>query len=159
TRWRLLCTASNSIEAALVQGRLESAGIPVQRSGEAVAEVYGLTFGDLARVRIFVPERWLAEARRRREAPAGDDGADPGDPAGGAGGDDGPDDGHVPRWRRPEGSISRDARHRPSLIVPHCTARTNRARAGSVPSRPGKPPGRSDATTPGVIPDTPVPYA
>lgn len=97
TRWRLLCTASNSIEAALVQGRLESAGIPVQRSGEAVAEVYGLTFGDLARVRIFVPEPWLAEARRLLEAPAGDNGAEPGDPAGGAGADDGPDDGDVSR--------------------------------------------------------------
>lgn len=60
--WRLLCIAPNPMEAAMIQGRLESAGIPVLLSGESMAELYGLTFGDLAKVKVFVPEPHVTEA-------------------------------------------------------------------------------------------------
>lgn len=62
--WQLLRIAPNPMEAAFIQGRLESAGIPVQLSGESLAELYGLTFGDLAKVKIYVPEERLTEAEQ-----------------------------------------------------------------------------------------------
>ncbi len=67
------------MEATFIRGRLESAGIPVQASGESLAGLYGLTLGDLARVKLFVPEQRLTEARRLL-AEAGADGAHRRDP-------------------------------------------------------------------------------
>lgn len=61
--WELLGIAANELEANLIKGRLESAGIAVRVSLESVATLYGLTQGDLARARIFVPAEQLAEAR------------------------------------------------------------------------------------------------
>lgn len=67
-KWELLVVAPNSVEATLIKGMLESAGIPAQLQGEAIAELYGLTVGRLARVQVHVPAERLEEARRLLKA-------------------------------------------------------------------------------------------
>jgi hypothetical protein len=47
--------ASNVMEAEVVRGRLESAGIPAIIRGEALGQIYGLTFGGLAAASVLVP--------------------------------------------------------------------------------------------------------
>lgn len=52
--------AANMMEAAVVKGRLESAGIPAIVRGEALGAIYGLTTGALAAVDVLAPSA-LAE--------------------------------------------------------------------------------------------------
>ena len=47
--------AANRMEAQIVQGRLESEGIPAFIHGEALGPIYGLTTGSLAATRVLVP--------------------------------------------------------------------------------------------------------
>jgi hypothetical protein len=47
--------AANLMEAAVVKGRLESAGIPAIVRGEALGAIYGLTTGSLAAADVLVP--------------------------------------------------------------------------------------------------------
>ena len=47
--------AANVMEAEIVKGRLESEGIPAFIRGEAVGGIYGLTAGNLAAAKVFVP--------------------------------------------------------------------------------------------------------
>jgi hypothetical protein len=49
--WR----AANRMEAQIVQGRLESEGIPAILIGEALGPIYGLTTGGLAATMVLVP--------------------------------------------------------------------------------------------------------
>lgn len=49
--WR----AMNQMEAEIVKGRLESAGIPAIIRGEALGAIYGLTSGSLAESAVLVP--------------------------------------------------------------------------------------------------------
>ncbi|MCB0060762.1 MAG: DUF2007 domain-containing protein [Caldilineaceae bacterium] len=49
--WR----ATNQMEAEVVKGRLESAGIPAIVRGEALGAIYGLTTGSLAETAVLVP--------------------------------------------------------------------------------------------------------
>lgn len=53
--------AANDLEARIVKGRLESAGIPAIVRGEALGTIYGLTTGSLAAADVLVPAP-LAEA-------------------------------------------------------------------------------------------------
>lgn len=63
-RWALLCEVPNKWEALFIQGSLQSAGIAVYISSEAVAELYGITHGSLAFAKIYVPEDDLEAARK-----------------------------------------------------------------------------------------------
>ncbi len=47
--------AANNMEAQIVKGRLESAGIPAFIRGEALGSIYGLTTGNLAASDVLVP--------------------------------------------------------------------------------------------------------
>ncbi len=47
--------AANRMEAEVVAGRLRSEGIPAMIRGEALGDIYGLTFGSLATTNVLVP--------------------------------------------------------------------------------------------------------
>ncbi|OGO13523.1 MAG: hypothetical protein A2Y93_17185 [Chloroflexi bacterium RBG_13_68_17] len=51
------------IEAEIVRGLLEAAGVPVWLSRESAGTAYGLTVGPLAQVEVYVPQRLEAAAR------------------------------------------------------------------------------------------------
>lgn len=72
------------MEALFIQGRLQSEGIPVHIVSEAAAELYGITQGDLAAARLFVPsQHWEAARQLLEEDPP--DPPDPSDPPDGDG--------------------------------------------------------------------------
>jgi len=58
-----ICTA-RQMEAQIIQGRLESEGIPALLSYESAGLVYGLTVNGLGEVRIMVPKRLAEEAKK-----------------------------------------------------------------------------------------------
>ncbi len=62
--WVLLEEAYNLDEAQLITGLLQMAGIPVKTERDTAAELYGLTIGPLARIKIMVPGDQLPEAGR-----------------------------------------------------------------------------------------------
>ncbi|GIV77079.1 DUF2007 domain-containing protein [Litorilinea aerophila] len=55
--------AANRMEAQIVQGRLESEGIPAIIRGEALGTIYGLTTGELAASKVLVPAPLAERAR------------------------------------------------------------------------------------------------
>jgi hypothetical protein len=57
-----ICTA-RQMEAQIIQGRLESEGIPALLSYESAGLVYGLTIDGLGKVKIMVPKRLAEEAK------------------------------------------------------------------------------------------------
>ncbi len=57
-------TASGILEAEILRGLLESAGIPVCLSHEAATTTYGLGVGPLAEVYLLVPSSRQEEARQ-----------------------------------------------------------------------------------------------
>ncbi len=57
-----VCTA-RQMEAQIIQGRLESEGIPVLLSYESAGLVYGLTVDGLGEVKIMVPKRLVEKAK------------------------------------------------------------------------------------------------
>ena len=61
-------TAAGRIEADIVKGMLEAAGIPVELSQESAGTVYGLTVGAMGLVEILVPEQRADEAKALIEA-------------------------------------------------------------------------------------------
>ena len=58
-----ICTA-RQMEAQIIQGRLESEGIPALLSYESAGLVYGLTVNGLGEVKIMVPKRLAEEAKQ-----------------------------------------------------------------------------------------------
>lgn len=48
-------TAPHTLEARIVQGRLEAAGIPSILQGEAMSDILGLSSGGLAKTDVLVP--------------------------------------------------------------------------------------------------------
>ena len=54
---------ARQVEARVIQGRLESEGIPVLLSYESAGLVYGLTVDGLGEVKIMVPELLATRAR------------------------------------------------------------------------------------------------
>lgn len=48
--------AANRMEAEVVAGRLRSEGIPAMIRGEALGDIYGLTYGSLAASAVLVPK-------------------------------------------------------------------------------------------------------
>ncbi|MGI9951117.1 DUF2007 domain-containing protein [Moorellaceae bacterium AZ2] len=61
-KW-IAVAATLPVEASLMKGLLESAGIPVRLRGEAIGRLYGLNFGPLGQVEVLVPEEKAAQAR------------------------------------------------------------------------------------------------
>jgi len=61
-------TAAGQMEANIVKGMLEAAGIPVKLSQESAGTVYGLTVGTMGLVEILVPEQRADEAKALIEA-------------------------------------------------------------------------------------------
>jgi hypothetical protein len=61
-------TAAGRIEANIVKGMLEAAGIPVELSQESAGTVYGFTVGAMGLVEILVPEQRAVEAKALIEA-------------------------------------------------------------------------------------------
>jgi hypothetical protein len=55
---------ANYMEAQIVKGRLESAGIPVLLSYESAGLIYGLTVDGLGQVKIMVPKHLAQEAKQ-----------------------------------------------------------------------------------------------
>jgi len=51
------------MEAQIIQGRLESEGIPTLLSYESAGLIYGLTVNGLGEVKILVPKRLAEEAK------------------------------------------------------------------------------------------------
>ncbi len=61
--WEYLTELYDRLEAEMVKSALEAEGIPAVLSQEAAGNLYPVTFGDLARIQVFVPQASLAEAR------------------------------------------------------------------------------------------------
>lgn len=55
--------AANRMEAVVVAGRLHSEGIPAMIRGEALGDIYGLTYGSLAASVVLVPKLLADKAR------------------------------------------------------------------------------------------------
>jgi hypothetical protein len=62
--WVLLEEVYNPDEAQLITGLLNMANIPVKIERDAAGELYGLTIGPLAQIRIMVPGVQLLDARQ-----------------------------------------------------------------------------------------------
>lgn len=55
--------AQGMLRAMVVRGALESAGIPVMLSYEALSQTMGITVDGIGRVEVKVPTEWEEEAR------------------------------------------------------------------------------------------------
>jgi Putative prokaryotic signal transducing protein len=55
--------ASGKMQAEVIRGRLESAGIPVLLDYESIGLVYGLTIDGVGEVRIMVPNERVEDAK------------------------------------------------------------------------------------------------
>ncbi|NPV91456.1 MAG: hypothetical protein HPY50_11865 [Firmicutes bacterium] len=67
-RWVILCTVYQP-RHLVIQGLLESSGIPFKLEYEAVAQIQGITMGPLGEVKFLVPEEYEAVARQLLESP------------------------------------------------------------------------------------------
>lgn len=61
---QVVYVAHNRLEAEVVRGRLQSAGIPAILQYESVGAVYGLTVNGMGETRVLVPTPLAEEARR-----------------------------------------------------------------------------------------------
>jgi hypothetical protein len=61
------------MQAEIIKGRLESAGIPVMLDYESLGRVMGITVNGLGEVRILVPDERADEARELLTASAEDE--------------------------------------------------------------------------------------
>lgn len=76
--WHVVATVGSEAEAAIITGRLESAGIPVWVYRESAGAAIGLTMGLLGSVYVMTPESYYEEAMTLLEggdSPELDDGA------------------------------------------------------------------------------------
>lgn len=55
--------AEGMLRAIVVQGALESAGIPVMLNYEAASSAIPVTVGKIGQVKVMVPSEWAAEAK------------------------------------------------------------------------------------------------
>ena len=69
----LIHRASGLLQAEVIKGRLETAGIPVMLDYESLGRVMGLTVDGLGEVRIFVPNRFAQAAQELLEPREGDE--------------------------------------------------------------------------------------
>jgi hypothetical protein len=62
TGWVAAYTAAGQLQADIVKGLLEAAGIPVWTLREGAGAMYALTVGPMGEVEVMVPAERLAEA-------------------------------------------------------------------------------------------------
>ena len=62
TRWEVVAVANGLAQASIIQGRLESEGVPTQVWQEPAGVAIGLTVGTLGQAKILVPEPLVDEA-------------------------------------------------------------------------------------------------
>jgi hypothetical protein len=60
--WVKICTVQGGTKAAIIRGRLESEGIPVDVEYEAFGKVAGISVDGIGAVRISVPEEFVQKA-------------------------------------------------------------------------------------------------
>jgi len=58
TVWR----SAGMLQAQVIRGKLESAGVPVFLKYEAIGQIFGLTVDGLGLVEVQVPTDWVEEA-------------------------------------------------------------------------------------------------
>jgi len=61
-QWKVLRVVSNMLEAQLMKGLLESAGIPVFLRYETIGQIYALTVDGLGEIMVLVPAECWDEA-------------------------------------------------------------------------------------------------
>lgn len=59
-----LMAVEGSLEAEIIKSKLENFQIPVLLKFESVGHIFGITMNGLGKVKIMVPEIYLAEARK-----------------------------------------------------------------------------------------------
>lgn len=62
--WELLTVVYHQDELHLITGLLSMAGIPAKIDHEAIGDLYGLSVGPLAQVKLLVPGERLEEAQK-----------------------------------------------------------------------------------------------
>ena len=73
TEWKTVAEAAGPLQAAIIAGRLEAAGIPVWVRREAAGDIYGLTVGLAGRTQVMTPASFYEEARALLEHSPEDD--------------------------------------------------------------------------------------
>ena len=53
--WVVICSANGEVEGNIIKGKLESEGIPVIVSQEAIGKFYAFTIDGLGEVKVLVP--------------------------------------------------------------------------------------------------------
>lgn len=61
---RELTAVEGSMEAEIIKSKLESYKIPVLLQYEAAGRIFGITMDGLGKVKIMVPESFLADAKK-----------------------------------------------------------------------------------------------
>jgi hypothetical protein len=69
----LIHRSAGLMQAEVIKGRLETAGIPVMFDYESLGRVMGITIDGLGEVRIFVPDQFAQAARELLEPREGDE--------------------------------------------------------------------------------------
>jgi hypothetical protein len=69
----LIHRAAGMLQAEVIKGQLETAGIPVMLDYESLGRVFGLTVDGLGEVRVLVPDERAEDARQLLEASASDE--------------------------------------------------------------------------------------
>jgi hypothetical protein len=81
----LVYRTAGMLQAEVIKGRLESAGIPVLLDYESLGRVMGITIDGLGEVRVLVPDERAEDARQLLEAsPSDEAGTAPGEEAEGS---------------------------------------------------------------------------
>lgn len=73
TNWVCIEEAHGHLEGEIIRASLEASGIPVQIFQESAGVVYGLTFGSLGLVKIWVPAEFEDQAREVLESKPGEE--------------------------------------------------------------------------------------
>ena len=69
----LIHRAAGLLQAEVIKGQLETAGIPVMLDYESLGRVVGLTVDGLGEVRVLVPDERAEDARQLLKASASDE--------------------------------------------------------------------------------------
>jgi hypothetical protein len=69
----VVCRTAGVLQAEIVKGRLESAGIPAMLDYESLGRVMGVTVDGLGEVRILVPTEHAEDARQLLESQPDDE--------------------------------------------------------------------------------------
>jgi len=70
--WEVVFTAAGMAQASIIQGRLESEGVPVQLDFESAGRIFAITVDGLGEVRVMVPHDLAQTARDILAAPYDD---------------------------------------------------------------------------------------